>query len=179
METDRNTPANIDCFRPPRRAETLRYAAMGILNPAEEDLSPVRYARLYRLGHSSLPDAANISSPWWSDFQAVQALRRFAEMNSVSMTISSRIGNAQAPEFGPADILYTIDLALPVRTLRGLGRPIESGGRLYAPPREITQTYVPGLRDWSTKGLSATGRRVIASWRREVLPKGTITLYGE
>jgi len=169
----------MDCFQPQRRAETLRHAAKGILNPTEEDLSPERYARLYRLGHSTLPEATNLSSPWWSDYQAVQALRRFAETNSVSLTISGRIGNAQAPEFGPADLLYTIQLALPVRTLRGLGRPVMSGGRIFAPPREITQTYVPGLRDWTTKGLSKTGRKVIAAWQRQPLPKGAITLYGE
>ena len=156
--------ANIAFFREPLFSQTLAYAREGIWNPTEEDLSPVRHARLYRVGHSihrdpnikdsRLIDEMNLSSPWWSDYQAIQGIRHFAERNSISMTIASRINNAQTPDFGLADLLYTIDLALPVRTLRGLGRDMKSGGRTYRPSPLITQTYVPGLGDWKTKTLT-------------------------
>ena len=173
------TPANIEFFRPPKKAQVLLHARRGIWNPTEETLHPARYARLYRLGHQTLQDEENLSSPWWSDYQAVQALRRFASTNTVSLTVAGRIFNAQAPEFGPADTLYTISLAVPIRTLRGLGRDIRSAGKIYAPPRTVTQTYVPGLRDPQRKCLSAIGRTVIESWEKSPVERGAMTIYGE
>jgi hypothetical protein len=173
------SPVNMTFFVEPQIAQQYRYARQGILNPSVEDLHPDRYAYLYRFGHSSLSDEENLSSPWWSDYQSLAAIKSFAERNQVSTRVASRIFNAQAPRFGLADILYKARLGATVRVFRGLGRPIESEGRMYFPPNSITQTFIPGLRDWPGKSLSALGKKVIASYAREKIGPGFISLHGE
>lgn len=166
-------------FTEPQLAKQYRFARQGILNPSMEDLHPDRYAYLYRFGHSSLFDDENLSSPWWSDFQSFTSIKSFAERNQISTRVASRVNNAQAPAFGPADIFFRAKLGAMVRVFRGIGRPIESEGRMYFPPNSITQTFIPGLRDWPRRSLSELGRKAIHSYAKEKIGPGFISLHGE
>jgi hypothetical protein len=180
MAVGSREPANASLFVESELPKQIAYARNGILNPSVETLSNQRYAHLYRLGHSSLSDEENLSSPWWSDFQSYIALKAFAETNSISLTISSRVHNAQTPEFGPADVLYKAALAAPLMVLQGLGRPVMAAdGRIYSPPHAVTQTFVPGLRAWPNKIRSKIWRDAFLSYTKQPVGKGMISLYGE
>jgi hypothetical protein len=171
---------NAELFVEPNRSKQFAMARMGIMNPSVETLSPTRHLHLYRLGHSTLSDEENLSSPWWSDYESFVTLKHFATRNSISLTISSRIKNAQTPEFGPANVVYKARLAAPLMVFQGLGRPMQGGdGRLYAPGLAVTQTFVPGLRAWPQKQLSGIGKQAFSSFCREPVAKGMISLYGE
>jgi hypothetical protein len=173
------SPVNVSFFAEPQLTKQYRFARQGILNPSTEDLHPDRYAYLYRFGYSDKSDDENLSSPWWSDFQSFISIKLFAERNQISTRISSRIYNAQAPFFGPADTIYRAKLGAMVRAFRGVGRPIESFGRMYFPPSSVTQTFIPGLRDWPHKSLSALGKKVLVSYSKEEIGPGCISLNGE
>lgn len=173
-------PCNADLFVEPHRSAQYALARRGILNPSVETLTPVRHLHLYRLGHSTLSDDENLSSPWWTDYENFITLKAFAERNSMSLTISSRVQNAQTPEFGPANVVYKARLAAPLMAFQGLGRPVlASDGRIYAPPQMVTQTFVPGLRSWPQKCLSDIGKRAFSSFTTDPVVKGMISLYGE
>jgi|SRR5271168_2295345 len=172
--------SNAELFVEPQRSMQFALARKGILNPGVETLTPVRHPHLYRLGHSTLSDDENLSSPWWTDYENFITLKHFAARNSISLTISSRIQNAQTPEFGPANVVYKAKLAAPLMVFQGLGRPmLASDGRTYAPPHTVTQTFVPGLGAWPMKGLSDIGRRAFSSFSTEPVVKGMISLYSE
>lgn len=172
-------PANMSFFIEPELSKHARFAKQGMLNPSIEDLHPDRYAFMYRLGHSSLQDEENLSSPWWTDYQSFISIKNFASRNQISLKISSRVKNAVAPAFGPSDLLFKALLGTMIRTFRGLGRPIESDGRMYFPPNSITQTFIPGLRNWPQKSLSEIGRKVFPTYTKEKLGPGFISLHGE
>jgi len=106
--------SNAELFVEPQRSMQFALARKGILNPGVETLTPVRHPHLYRLGHSTLSDDENLSSPWWTDYENFITLKHFAARNSISLTISSRIQNAQTPEFGPANVVYKAKLAAPL-----------------------------------------------------------------
>lgn len=172
--------SNAELFIEPQRSVQFALARKGILNPSVETLTPGRHLHLYRLGHSTLSDDENLSSPWWTDYENFITLKHFAARNSISLTISSRVQNAQTPEFGPANVVYKATLATSLMVFQGLGRPmLGSDGRIYAPPHAVTQTFVPGLREWPRKCLSGIGRKAFSSFSTEPVVKGMISLYGE
>ena len=174
------TPINAELFSEPHLSKQIHFARKGMLNPSRDIVTPELNRHLYRLGHSIYSDEKNLSSPWWNDFQNFTSLKVFAETNSISLTLSSRIQNAQSPDFGPADVLYVVELAEPLYVLMGLGRPIMSAdGRLYSPPNAVTQTFIPGLRAWPDEQLSAIGKRAFKSVKTSSVPRGMITINGE
>lgn len=180
MRVSNGYPVNAAMFAEPERSRQFSFARKGILNPSVETLHPARNAYLYRLGHSQLADDENLSSPWWIDYQNFIALKTFAQANSVSLTVSSRIHSAQAPQFGPADVLYKAVLAAPILVFQGSGRPIMGDDdRVYFPPGAVTQTFVPGLRAWPAKGRSSLWYAAFTSFSTEKLGPGLISLYGE
>jgi hypothetical protein len=180
MSLASDKPANAFLFAPPELEKQLKFASAGMLSPSVETLSPQRYASLYRLGHSNLSDDENLSSPWWSDFQSFNALRKYAETNSISLTMASRIHNAQTAEFGPADTLFKVSLHGPVMVFQGLGRPMMGlDNRIYSPPHAVTQTFIPGLRDWPRRARSKLWSEIFRSYSSEMVPKGLISLYGD
>lgn len=172
-------PINMSFFVDPEVTRQQAFARRGIMNPFIEDLHPDRHTFLYRPGHSSLSDDENLSSPWWMDFQNFIAIKLFTTHNRVSLTISSRVNNAAAPAFGPANLLFRAKLGVLVRTFRGLGRPITSDGRMYFPPNSITQTFIPGLRNWPQKTLGEAGRKIFPSYTKETIGPGFISIHGE
>ena len=118
---------NASFFVEPERSRQIRYAKQGLLSPEEDKLRPG--LMLYRVGHSSLSEEENFSSPWWMDYEAYIKIKKFAETNHTSLTVSHRVQNAVAHRFGGSNILYKVQLRATLRAFIGAGRPIESDGR--------------------------------------------------
>jgi len=181
---------NESYFLEPEVSRQRKFAGMGILNPTREDFHPSKNARIYRFGHSGLTDEENLSSPWWMDFQNFVTIRGFAETNQTSLTIANRIHNAVDHSFGPADVLITAELQAPLRVFQGLGRPIAGepiekdgkivrAGLMFFPPRTVTQTFIPGLRNWKDRTRSEIGKAAFRNFKKEAITSGAISLYGE
>ena len=169
---------NASFFVEPELSRQNKIARGGIVNPSVETLSPDRHRSLFRLGHSKFTDEQNLCSPWWTDYENFVALKSFAQRNSISLTVTSRVHNAQAPEFGPADTLYRIMLKAPILAFQGSGRPIVTDNRIYA-PSTVTQTFVPGLGLGRQGPRSPMWHEMFSSFERTTVEKGLITLYGE
>ena len=75
-----------------------------------------------------------------------------SEMNLIEM---SRIKNAVPHRFGPADVIYTVEILDSLRVFTGRGRPVveesstpDSTAKKIFPGRfEVAQLYIPGLRE--------------------------------
>jgi hypothetical protein len=87
----------------------------------------------------------------------------------------SRIKNAVSYDFGPADVIYVVKLREPLRVFTGRGRPVEDSGRepgsvakrIFPGGFEITQLFVPGLRDYPAAVRSAIALRAMHVVRSE------------
>lgn len=177
MESRR--PANLAEFEGAALATTLAAAKRGIRSPTPVDLDPSQYAKLYRLGHSTLSDELNLTSPWWSDYQAYRTMTQFAETNRITLTKAGRIGNAMTPEFGPADTLFTIWIKAPLRALQGVALPQTYHGWTFGGLWQVTQTFVPGLRGSFSGTRSSAARAIIGMYSTTPLETNLFTLYGE
>ena len=147
---NRDVASNLEFFSGPMRATQLSEAMKGIMNPTEKLIHPSKYKYLYRIGHSTNENSAqkdrNFTSPWWLDWDAYNTVLRYQTNNSISLTLASRVMNAQTTDHGVADRLIKVELLKPVLAFVGVGKMMkDSKGRSYAPSTSYSQMFIPGL----------------------------------
>ena len=157
--------ANDQYFSDPKlRAEHERFARgfdpregtfQGRITFPQEDKVYRRDRLLFRFGHGGKSDEENLSSPWWlreASFNEIVARARMSERNLIEM---SRIKNAVPHRFGPADVIYTVEILDSLRVFTGRGRPVveesstpdSTAKRIFPGGFEVAQLYIPGLRE--------------------------------
>jgi hypothetical protein len=111
--------------------------------------------KIYRIGHSTDPDDANFSSPWWMRSQTFYEICSLAERNEVDFQQLYRRKAAVSMRFGVADLVLKAETLQELRVLSGQERPVIDvdhdtnirTGAWYG-GHEITQLYIPGLREY-------------------------------
>ena len=143
---------------------------------------------LIRIGHSvdnagnPLPDWVNLTSPWWMTSSMFHEITGRSEDSGTGISQMVRMKLALTPDFGVADTLFWVIVRQTLRAWNGRGFPVmedpdpmvrEKQGVPLAwyGGYEISQNFIPGLRDFAAWQPSA-----IALDSLEVLPK--MPLFG-
>ena len=164
----------------------------GIWNPKEVKLR--RGHDLFKIGHSQssrgpVPDAVNLSSPWWMESETFAAIAISANTVGTDRQRMARLKLAVSERYGVFDTIFCVRLREPLGALRGEGNPVfdpPEPGKLTAPPiwafpgTAVMQCFIPGLRDSSgkptdlvTRAFAITGRFPVTQW--QMLDKGWMT----
>lgn len=163
-----------------------RAARGGISFPQEVKLRAGEV--LIRVGHSvdekgdPIPDWVNLTSPWWMTSGTFLEIAARSEDSGTDIGYLVRMKLALTPDFGVADTIFWVRLRQTLRAWNGRGFPVmedpdpQVRARQGVPMAwhggyEISQNFVPGLRDFAAWQPSA-----IALDSLEVLPK--MPLFG-
>ncbi|HEV2675475.1 MAG TPA: hypothetical protein VGV37_13105 [Aliidongia sp.] len=155
-------------FADPRRYDRWRAKAMGwdeVGRSAEggmHDMREIKIRRgsvLFRIGHSrsdrgAVPDAINLSSPWWMSDESFLDLCSSVRIIGGELQSLGRYKLSVAERYGVFDTVFQVVTSGALGAFRGAGVPVFEGGSngqplrpLAWPGREIPQYFIPGLRD--------------------------------
>jgi hypothetical protein len=123
----------------------------GILMPEPTRLPPGSY--YYRFASSTSGRSAQLGGGWWIDFEAFNAIEKFAQRNGYRLKDAARLMLALPYSWTKVDVLIKALLRFPLRAYTGLGKPAQSPmggadkGTMWIPTQhvKVRQLYIPGL----------------------------------
>ena len=152
------------------------------------DPKPIKLRRgqdLFKIGHSRssrgpVPDAVNLSSPWWMEGETFAGISTSANTLGIDRQKIARLKLSVSERYGVFDTIFCVRLREPMGALRGEGNPVfdppEPGALTAAPVwafpgSSVMQCFIPRLRDLhgditglTDRAFTVTGRFPVSQW---------------